>query len=98
MNLTDMKLPQIGSEKLEGAFLGFLNQFKQIYIGDQVNKSTKVSVTKSVNMCFSFFFVLFVISYIVENLKNPIFKNKNLKVILISSYFESKIKKNVDLF
>uniref|UniRef100_A0A7M5UYT3 Importin N-terminal domain-containing protein n=1 Tax=Clytia hemisphaerica TaxID=252671 RepID=A0A7M5UYT3_9CNID len=42
MNLTDMKLPQIGSEKLEWAFIGFLDQFKKIYIGEQVNKSTKV--------------------------------------------------------
>ena len=43
MNLTDMKLPQIGSEKLEWAFIGFLDQFKKIYIGEQVNKSTKVT-------------------------------------------------------
>lgn len=42
MNLTDMKLPQIGSEKLELSLLTFFEQFKKIYIGDQVNKSSKV--------------------------------------------------------
>jgi len=42
MNLTDMKLPQIGSEKLELALLTFFDQFKKIYIGDQINKSSKV--------------------------------------------------------
>jgi len=42
MNLTDMKLPQIGFEKLEMAFLTFLEQFKKIYIGEQISKSLKV--------------------------------------------------------
>nr|XP_047127698.1 exportin-7 [Hydra vulgaris] len=42
MNLTDMKLPQVGSEKLELALLTFFDQFKKIYIGDQINKSSKV--------------------------------------------------------
>ena len=42
MNLTDMKLPQINSSKLELALLTFFEQFKKIYIGDQINKSSKV--------------------------------------------------------
>lgn len=66
MNLTDMKLPQIGSEKLEGAFLGFLNQFKQIYIGDQVNKSTKVCVIKKIYiflLCKVFISLSYLLSY-----------------------------------
>ena len=71
--MTDMKLPQIGSEKLEGAFVGFLNQFKQIYIGDQVNKSTKVSVIyKNItHMCVSKHFNIFGI--IVKVLQSSIF-------------------------
>ena len=42
MNLTDMKLPQVGSEKLELSLLTFFDQFKKIYIGDQINKSSQV--------------------------------------------------------
>jgi len=43
MNLTDMKLPQIQpAEKLELALLTFFDQFKKIYIGDQINKTSKV--------------------------------------------------------
>lgn len=42
MNLTDMKLPQIGSEKLELAYLTFFEEFKRIYIGEQINKASKV--------------------------------------------------------
>ncbi len=36
MNLTDSRLPQSGCEKLELAFLNFFEQFRKIYIGEQV--------------------------------------------------------------
>ena len=42
MNYTDMKLSQVGAEKLELALITFFDQFKKIYIGDQANKSSKV--------------------------------------------------------
>uniref|UniRef100_UPI00358FBF5D exportin-7 isoform X2 n=1 Tax=Myxine glutinosa TaxID=7769 RepID=UPI00358FBF5D len=42
MNLTDSRLPQAGNEKLELAMLSFFEQFRKIYIGDQVQKSSKV--------------------------------------------------------
>uniref|UniRef100_A0A672RG97 Exportin-7 n=1 Tax=Sinocyclocheilus grahami TaxID=75366 RepID=A0A672RG97_SINGR len=43
MNLTDSRLAQAGNEKLELAMLSFFEQFRKIYIGDQVQKSSKRS-------------------------------------------------------
>ncbi|XP_025828927.1 exportin-7 isoform X1 [Agrilus planipennis] len=42
MNLTDSRLAQGGCEKLELAMLNFIEQFRKIYIGDQVQKNSKV--------------------------------------------------------
>ncbi|XP_052046945.1 exportin-7 isoform X2 [Apodemus sylvaticus] len=42
MNLTDSRLAQAGNEKLELAMLSFFEQFRKIYIGDQVQKSSKL--------------------------------------------------------
>ncbi|CAD7680037.1 unnamed protein product [Nyctereutes procyonoides] len=42
MNLTDSHLAQAGNEKLELAMLSFFEQFCKIYIGDQVQKSSKL--------------------------------------------------------
>ncbi|XP_060604621.1 exportin-7-like [Ruditapes philippinarum] len=42
MNLTDSRLSQSGCEKLDLAILSFFEQFKKIYVGDQVQKSSKV--------------------------------------------------------
>ncbi|CAM4730296.1 unnamed protein product [Leuciscus chuanchicus] len=42
MNLTDLRLAQAGNEKLELAMLSFFEQFRKIYIGDQVQKSSKL--------------------------------------------------------
>jgi len=43
MNLTDGRLPQGAScEKLELALLSFFEQFRKIYVGDQVQKTSKV--------------------------------------------------------
>jgi exportin-7 len=43
MQLTDNRLAQGGSaEKLELALLSFFEQFRKIYIGDQVQKTSKV--------------------------------------------------------
>jgi len=43
MNLTDGRLPQGGlCEKLELALLSFFEQFRKIYVGDQVQKTSKV--------------------------------------------------------
>ena len=42
MNLTDSHLTQAGNEKLELAMLSFFEQFCKIYIGDQVQKSSKL--------------------------------------------------------
>lgn len=36
MNLTDSRLAQGGCEKLELAMLSFFEQFRKIYVGDQV--------------------------------------------------------------
>ncbi|TKS85097.1 Exportin-7 [Collichthys lucidus] len=41
MNLTDSRLAQAGNERLELAMLSFFEQFRKIYIGDQVQKSSK---------------------------------------------------------
>ena len=43
MNLTDSRLAQGGSEKLDLAILSFFEQFRKIYVGDQVQKTSKVS-------------------------------------------------------
>ena len=43
MNLTDSRLAQAGNEKLELAMLSFFEQFRKIYIGDQMQKSSKVT-------------------------------------------------------
>ena len=42
MNLTDGRLAQGGCEKLELALLSFFEQFRKIYVGDQVQKTSKV--------------------------------------------------------
>ncbi|XP_074039038.1 ran-binding protein 16 isoform X1 [Leptinotarsa decemlineata] len=42
MNLTDSRLVQSGCEKLELAMLSFFEQFRKIYVGDQVQKNSKV--------------------------------------------------------
>ncbi|XP_066147042.1 exportin-7 isoform X1 [Euwallacea fornicatus] len=42
MNLTDNRLAQGGCEKLELAMLLFFEQFRKIYVGDQVQKNSKV--------------------------------------------------------
>ncbi|ESO95104.1 hypothetical protein LOTGIDRAFT_160865 [Lottia gigantea] len=42
MNLTDSRLAQGGSEKLDIAILSFLDQLRKIYLGDQVQKTSKV--------------------------------------------------------
>uniref|UniRef100_A0A6I8R1S8 Exportin 7 n=1 Tax=Xenopus tropicalis TaxID=8364 RepID=A0A6I8R1S8_XENTR len=42
MNLTDSRLAQAGNEKLELSMLSFFEQFRKIYIGDQVQKSSKL--------------------------------------------------------
>ncbi|KAI8486150.1 Exportin 7 [Branchiostoma belcheri] len=43
MNLTDSRLAQGGSEKLDLAMLSFFEQFRKIYVGDQVQKTSKTS-------------------------------------------------------
>ena len=43
MNLMDLRLPQRGCEKLDLAMLSFFEQFRKIYVGDQVQKTSKVS-------------------------------------------------------
>ncbi len=40
MNLTDSRLAQGGCEKLDLALLSFFEQFRKIYIGDQVQPKT----------------------------------------------------------
>jgi len=42
MNLTDARLSQSGCEKLELALLSFFERFRKIYVGDQVQKTSKV--------------------------------------------------------
>merc|ERR1712038_32644 len=42
MNLTDARLPAGGCEKLELALLSFFEQFRKIYVGDRVQKTSKV--------------------------------------------------------
>ncbi|XP_044761440.1 exportin-7 isoform X1 [Coccinella septempunctata] len=42
MNLTDARLTQGGCEKIELAMLSFFEQFRKIYVGDQVQKNSKV--------------------------------------------------------
>ncbi|KAL1122988.1 hypothetical protein AAG570_003312, partial [Ranatra chinensis] len=42
MNLTDSRLTQGGCEKLELAMLSFFEQFRKIYVGDQVQKNSKI--------------------------------------------------------
>lgn len=42
MNLTDSRLSQAGCEKLELAMLSFFEQFRKMYVGDQIQKNSKV--------------------------------------------------------
>ena len=42
MNLTDSRLAQAGCEKLDLALISFFEQFRKIYVGDQVQKTSKV--------------------------------------------------------
>ena len=43
MNLTDSRIAQYGCEKLDLAILSFFEQFRKIYVGDQVHKMSKVN-------------------------------------------------------
>lgn len=51
MNLTDSRLAQAGNERLELAMLSFFEQFRKIYIGDQVQKSSKVNKSNGPQTC-----------------------------------------------
>lgn len=51
MNLTDSRLAQAGNERLELAMLSFFEQFRKIYIGDQVQKSSKVNQSNHPQTC-----------------------------------------------
>uniref|UniRef100_A0A2H1VAM6 SFRICE_015938 n=1 Tax=Spodoptera frugiperda TaxID=7108 RepID=A0A2H1VAM6_SPOFR len=42
MDLTDSRLAQGGCEKLELAMMSFFEQFRKIYVGEQVQKNSKV--------------------------------------------------------
>lgn len=42
MNVIDLRLSQRGCEKLDLALLSFIEQFRKIYIGEQVQKTSKV--------------------------------------------------------
>ncbi|XP_052757223.1 exportin-7-B isoform X2 [Galleria mellonella] len=42
MNLTDSRLTRGGCEKLELAMMSFFEQFRRIYVGEQVQKNSKV--------------------------------------------------------
>ena len=46
MNLTDSQLARGGCEKLDLAVLSFFEQFRKIYVGDQVQKTSKVSASR----------------------------------------------------
>lgn len=54
MNLTDSRLPQSGCEKLELSFLNFFEQFRKIYIGEQVlgNSKTRVPLRRGVKSVY----------------------------------------------
>ncbi|XP_064383025.1 exportin-7-like isoform X2 [Halichondria panicea] len=42
MNLTDSQLPQHGSENLDQSFLHFFEQFRVVYVGDVISKTSGV--------------------------------------------------------
>jgi len=46
MTFSDSRLPQGGYEKLEHSFLFFFEQFRKIYIGDQVRKKKYMDYLK----------------------------------------------------
>ena len=50
MSVTDSRLAQGGCEKLDIAFLSFFEQFRKIYVGDQVQKTSRVSISNE-NYC-----------------------------------------------
>jgi len=54
VDLTDSRLPQSGCNKLELSLLSFFEQFRKIYIGDQVQKTSRVS-NSNVELTSSFF-------------------------------------------
>uniref|UniRef100_A0A4W5MNF4 Exportin 7 n=1 Tax=Hucho hucho TaxID=62062 RepID=A0A4W5MNF4_9TELE len=53
MNLTDSRLAQAGNERLELAMLSFFEQFRKIYIGDQVQKSSKHHQSEVLGISFT---------------------------------------------
>ena len=42
MNLTDNRISQGGCEKLEMSMIYFFEQFRKIYVGDQIQRTSKV--------------------------------------------------------
>ena len=59
MNLTDSRLAQGGCEKLDMAILSFFEQFRKVYVGDQVQKTSKVERPSYTTFCFPFYFRFF---------------------------------------
>lgn len=45
MSVIDARLAQRGCEKLDLALLYFIEQFRKIYIGEQVQRTSKVRVS-----------------------------------------------------
>ncbi|XP_064599682.1 exportin-7-like [Liolophura sinensis] len=71
MNLTDSRLAQAGSEKLELAMLSFFEQFRKIYVGDQVQKTSKVyrRLSEVLGLCDESMVLSVFIGKIITNLK-----------------------------
>lgn len=42
MQLTDNRISQAGCEKLELSMIYFFEQFRKIYVGDQIQRTSKV--------------------------------------------------------
>jgi exportin-7 len=48
MNLTDTRIAQGGCEKLDLAILSFFEQFRKIYVGDQVHCGYYLTLSKKI--------------------------------------------------
>jgi exportin-7 len=57
-NLTDARLPE-GSVRLELAILSFMEQFRKIYVGDQVSVTNRL-MTSRTSLVFDVFMTIFI--------------------------------------
>ncbi|XP_013418975.1 exportin-7 isoform X1 [Lingula anatina] len=103
MNLTDSRLAERGCEKLDLAMLSFFEQFRKIYVGDQVQKTSKVyrRLSEVLGLGDESMVLSVFVGKIITNLKywggSELIINKTLQLLSDLSVGYSSVRKLVKL-